>query len=160
MKPSAELNWVQGLGVAYATLGAVRRDRYSWLAKAGECWVFSAEIDHEDRESTRYDHESGTFRKSVPAMSRRLGHAALSVSHSTELFEAVSSAYREKLPCRVLLVRGTKFGTSKGPIRAAADADFWMIARVRGSVDEGYGFVAVRTAIESRDKVPGATDTT
>lgn len=62
MKPSAGLNWIQGLGVAYATLGAVRRDRY--------------------------------------------------------------------------------------------------IARVRGSVDEGYGFVAVRTAIESRDKVPGATDTT
>jgi len=148
LKPSAKICWIQGLGAAYSRLDARQRDKYSWLAKTGSSWVFTAELDHREPESTVYNHEDGTFHKSVPAMSKELGHKPLTVSHSTELFGAVSSAQREKLPCRLLLVRGTKFGTSKGPIKAAADADYWVIESVFGSVDQGYKFVAVRMKTE------------
>ncbi len=107
--------------------------------------MLSAEIDHKDPESTVYKHEEGTFFKRVPPMSRDADHKALTVSHSRELFDAASEAYSKGLKCRVLLVKGTKFGTTEGGIRAAADGHFWKVVEITGNVEDGYCFRAERT---------------
>lgn len=144
MAPSKPLSWVRGLTNAYQSLGAIQRDQYSWVAKTDLTYVFSAEIDHIYPEDNRYNHKDGTFRKRVPAMSSALGHEPLSISHSKELFEAVRDAFSQSLECYVILVKGTKFGTSKGGIRAGYDHHLWIVDELDGSVEKGYEFKLFR----------------
>ncbi|MDO6713455.1 hypothetical protein Q4567_22235 [Aliiglaciecola sp. 2_MG-2023] len=146
MEPSIPIKWVQGLKVAYSLLGATQRDQYSWVAKTNDSFVFSAEIDHINPDDNVYDHKAGAFSKRVPPMSKSLGHDPLSISHSKELFEAASTSYKEKLRCRVLLVKGTKFGRTSAPIKAAADGHFWQVTVLKGSVENGYSFYIERVA--------------
>lgn len=152
-RPEKDAHWPQkgavhelhtGLKEAYDRLGAKRRDQYSWVARLGDGYVLSAEVDHKKPENTLYNHRGGEFFKRLPPMSRDNGHEPLSISHSIELFEAASRAYSQYFECRILLLKGTKFGTEKGPIRAAPDGHFWKIVEVSGSVEEGYFFRAER----------------
>ncbi|MFS1526131.1 hypothetical protein ACL7TT_18845 [Microbulbifer sp. 2304DJ12-6] len=138
------MKWVKGLKFAYSMLGAKQRDLYSWVAKAEDAYVFSAEIDHINPEDNVYDHNEGTFRKRVPPMSKGLGHAPLSVSHSKELFRAASDAHDKSLMCRMLLLKGTKSGTTSGGIMAAADEHFWQVTAIEGCVENGYSFQVKR----------------
>lgn len=144
MEPSKPLSWVKGLKNAYQSLGAIQRDQYSWVAKTDLTYVFSAEIDHIHPEDNRYNHKDGTFSKRVPAMSIELGHDPLSISHSKELFEAVRDAFSQSLECYVILVKGTKFGTSKGGIKAGHDDHFWIVESLGGTVENGYEFKLCR----------------
>jgi hypothetical protein len=106
--------------------------------------VYTAEIDHIDKENNIYNHNDGAFKKYVPPLSKELGHAALSISHAKELFDAVTESFNTSLKCRFLLVKGTKFGTTQGNIRAAADGDYWQVTELYGSVSEGFGFTVER----------------
>ncbi|MDH1314875.1 hypothetical protein N5C36_12365 [Shewanella xiamenensis] len=73
-------------------------------------------------------------------MSKELGHEPLSISHSKELFETVADAFSQSKECYVILVKGTKFGTSKGGIKAGYDRHLWIVKELIGSVEEGYEF--------------------
>lgn len=106
--------------------------------------MFSAELDHIHPEDNIYDHMLGVFSKRVLPMSKTLGHESLSVSHSKELFDAVSDSYTNNLKCRMLLVKGTKFGTTQGGIKAAADGHPWEVTELKGSVENGYAFKVER----------------
>ncbi len=77
-------------------------------------------------------------------MSKNLNDEPLSISHSRELFDAVSKVNESNSKCKILLVKGTKFGTTKGGIKAAADADYWIVTDISGSVETGYEFNALR----------------
>ena len=77
-------------------------------------------------------------------MSKAEGKEPLSISHAKELFSAVTDSYNNKLRNRLLLVKGTKFGTTKGNIKAGADGDFWEVTELTGSVDLGFSFVLKR----------------
>lgn len=144
IEPSIPIKWVKGLKVAYSLLGATQRDQYSWVAKTDDAYVFSAEIDHIHPEDNIYNHKSGVFTKCIPPMSKSTGHDPLSVSHSKELFDAVSDSYANNLKCRMLLVKGTKFGTTQGGIKAAADGHLWNVTELKGSVENGYSFKVER----------------
>ncbi|MET0106188.1 MAG: hypothetical protein ABW072_13750 [Sedimenticola sp.] len=125
-------------------IGASQRDQYSWVARTNDAYVFSAEIDHINPKDNAYNHKMGVFSKRVPPMSKSLGHDPLSISHCKELFDAVSDSFTNNLKCRILLVKGTKFGTTKGGIKAAADGHFWKVTELTGSCDKGYSFKVER----------------
>ena len=61
-----------------------------------------------------------------------------------KLFDAVSHSFGTDLKCRLLLVKGTQFGTTSGPIKAAADGDSWQITKLGGSVSKGFNFTLER----------------
>jgi hypothetical protein len=144
MEPTKPIKWIAGLKAAYSQIGAAQRDQYSWVAQTSDAYVFSAEIDHIHPEDTVYNHKGGIFAKHVPPRSISLGHKALTVSHSKELFEAARDAYTNELKCRMLLVKGSKYGTTKGGIKAAVDGDIWQLSEFNGSVENGYSFKAER----------------
>lgn len=79
-------------------------------------------------------------------MSKSEGKEPLSISHAKELFSAVTDSYNNKLRNRLLLVKGTKFGTTQGNIKAGADGDFWEVTELTGSVDLGFSFILTRVA--------------
>lgn len=72
------------------------------------------------------------------------GEAALTVSHAKELFDAVNQAFETNLKCRLLLLKGTKYGTSTGGVKGAVDGDHWIVRQVSGTVDEGFEFILER----------------
>lgn len=146
MERSLKLKWGQGLQAAYSSLDAIQRDRYSWVAKTTttNIFVFSIELDHKNTSDNAYSPRKGTFTKRVPPMLKSLGHEPQSISHSKELFEAVSTSYEDELECRILFVRGTKYGNKKPPIRAAADKHFWQVTELTGNVEKGYSFTIAR----------------
>ena len=144
MEPTAKIEWIKGLKAAYKSIGAIQRDQYSWVARTDNSYVYSAETDHENAEDNIYNHKLGVFSKRVPPMSKSLGHEPLSISHSRELFDAVSESFTNKLKCRMMLVKGTKFGTTKGGVKAAADGHLWQVTEFSGSVEEGYAFKVER----------------
>jgi hypothetical protein len=144
IEPTVQIKWVKGLKAAYSLLGAKQRDQYSWVAKTDDTYVFSAEIDHIKPENNEYNHKSGIFRKHVPPMSKNTEHDPLSISHSKELFDAVTDAYINKLKCKMLLVKGTKFGKTEGGIKAAADGHLWQVTECEGNVENGYSFKVER----------------
>ncbi len=74
-----------------------------------------------------------------------LGHKPLSISHSKELFEAVTDAFSRSIECYVILVKGTKFGTSKGGVKAGYDSHLWRVKELNDSVENGYEFKLCRT---------------
>ncbi|HIF9355702.1 TPA: hypothetical protein ACX6RJ_003767 [Photobacterium damselae] len=145
MEPSKQLIWVKGLKTAYQRLGATQRDQYSWVAKTDETYVFSAEIDHKDPENNKYNHKAGTFFKRVPAMTKDLDYKSLSISHSKELFEAITDAWSRSIECYVIQVKGTRFGTTKGDVKAGYDGHLWVVKELSGSVEKGYEFKLCRT---------------
>ena len=130
IKPSKKTKWIIGLKAGFASLNAKQRDQYSWVAKTDECYVYTAEIDHIDKKNNIYSHNAGTFVKYVRPHSREQGDAALSISHAQELFDAVTNSFNTNLKCRLLLVKGTRFGKTNGPIKAAADGNNWRVVKL------------------------------
>ena len=136
--------YIKGLKAAFATIGAKQRDQYSWIARTKNSFVFTAEVDHINKERNIYDHKQGVFHKKVRALSVSDGEAALTVSHAKELHFAVNQAFETNLRCRLLLVKGTKYGTSTGGVKGAVDGDYWIVKQVSGTVDEGFEFILER----------------
>ena len=130
---------------ALKTIGAKQRDQYSWIAKTDETFVFTAETDHIHKDRNIYNHKQGVFHKKVRALSVSDGEAALTVSHAKELYEAINQAFDTDLKCRLMLLKGTKYGTSKGGVKAAVDGDYWVVKEVSGTVVDGFEFILVRT---------------
>jgi hypothetical protein len=80
----------------------------------------------------------------VPLMTKYNGISSLSISHAKELYEAAQDVSVNKLFCRVMLTKGTKFGTTKGGVSAAVDGDFWMVTEFNGAVDSGFSLMLER----------------
>lgn len=128
------------------TIDAKQSGQYSWIAKTeDDKYVFTAEIDHTDKERNVYRHAEGVFTKSVPPVSVESGDTAQTVKHAKELFEALTEAQKESMKCQLILVKGTKNGTTTTGIRAAIDGDNWMVQALSGSFEEGYEFTLERT---------------
>lgn len=144
IKPTKQVRWVTGLKTAFASLNAKPRGQYSWVAKSDDGYVYTAEIDHIDKDNNAYDHIKGVYTKYVSPLTKEQGHTAVSIRHAKELFEAVTDTFNTNLKCRLLLVKGTKFGTTNDGVKAAADNDFWQVTRLDGSVSEGFGFTLER----------------
>jgi hypothetical protein len=36
-------------------INATQRDKYSWVAKTKDCFVFTAEVDHFEQENNKYN---------------------------------------------------------------------------------------------------------
>jgi hypothetical protein len=144
LKPTRELNWIKGLRAGYKSIGAAQSEQYSWMARTADSFVFNAEIDHIDPVNNCFDFTKGEFHKTVPPLSTSKGDHGLRVRHAQELLDAVTRAYREQLTCRLLLLRGTKYGTTKGGIHAAVDPGSWSVSEVSGDVETGFQFRLVR----------------
>ena len=144
MERTKELNWIKGLRAGYNTIGATQKDQYSWLARTGDSFVFTAEIDHVAPTRNRFSHEEGTFRKQVLPLSVKNGDHPLRVRHAQELIDAINQAHSNGLKCNLLLLRGTKYGTTKGGIKSAVDPGNWIVDKVSGDVSSGFQFVLVR----------------
>lgn len=106
--------------------------------------MFTAEIDHRDKENNKYNHRKGQFIKNVPPMTKEEGRDPLSISHAKELFEAAKDSFENQLFCRMLLTKGTKSGITKGGVTAAADGDLWQVTDFSGSVENGFYMVVQR----------------
>ncbi len=147
MRPTKELgDFIKGLKKALKTYSATQRDQYSWIAKTDDRFIFTVELDHKDKENNRYNHLNGIFEKKVRPLSTENGDAALTVSHGKELFEAAQETYKSKAYCKLLLVRGTKYGTDSGGVRAVMDHDLWKFTKFNGSLEAGFEFVIERSA--------------
>lgn len=145
MEPSKQLpKFKSGLLTVLESYGATQREQYSWVSKTGEHFVIQAELDHIDKERNIYKHKQGLFIKKVRPLSKDLGDAPATVRHGDELFEVVSETLRDKSLCKVLLVKGTKYGTSSGGVRAAMDNDLWQCTSFSGTVELGFEFVLER----------------
>ncbi len=146
IRPSKQLKWISGQRAALKSICAVQSDPYSWLAKTDDSYVFTAEIDHQDRARNKYQHLEGVFRKEVPPVSAATGDSLPRIRHAQELFIAVENMHSNGIPCRLLLEKGTKYGTTPGGIRAAVDEDSWMVTKLSGDVANGFHFVLERVA--------------
>ena len=144
INPTKKIKWIAGLKAAFAIFNAKQRSMYSWVAKSDECYIYTAEIDHLDKENNIYEHTDGVFIKYVSALSKENGDSALNISLGQELFDAATDSYNTSLKCRLLLVKGTKFGQTEGGTKAAADGDYWQITKLSGSVATGFGFTLER----------------
>lgn len=145
MRPSKILPaYIHGLKNALKQYGATQRDQYSWISKTEEHYIFSAERDHKDKERNKYDHIKGVFIKKIRPLSKELGDAPLTVSHGKELYNAVKVTYENEDYCKLLIVNGTKYGTSSGGIRAVIDSDLWQFSTFTGTVEEGFEFILER----------------
>ena len=60
------------------------------------------------------------------------------------MFDAVSQAFSTGLKCKLMLVKGTKYGTTQGGVKAAGDGDHWLVRELSGNVSDGFEFVLVR----------------
>ena len=88
------------------------------------------------------------FALAVPPLSVKNGHHPLRVRHAQELLDAVNQAYSNGTTCRLLLLKGTKYGTTKGGIRAAVDPGDWVVDKVSGDVSCGFEFTLERVEQE------------
>lgn len=140
MSQVEELNWIKGLRAGYKSIGAVQKEQYSWLARTSDSFVFTAEIDHIDPARNRFDFVKGTFHKEVQPLSVERGDHAVRIRHAQELLDSINQAYSDKAKCRLLMLRGTKYGTTRGGIHAAVDPDVWSVDEVSGDVEKGYQF--------------------
>ena len=128
----------------YKSIGATQKDQYSWLGRTADSFVFTAEIDHIDPARNRFSYEGGTFQKHVLPLSVKNGDHGLRVRHAQELLDAVNQAYSNEMKCRLLLLKGTKYGTTKGGIHTAVDPDNWYVRSVSGDVPSGFEFFLAR----------------
>ena len=140
MNPTNKLNWIKGLRAGYKSVGAEQKEQYSWLARTGDSFVFNAEIDHRDPARNQFDFAEGTFHKQVLPLSVERGDHGLRVRHAQELLDGVSQAKAHGMKCRLLLLRGTKYGTTKGGIHAAVDPGDWVVQSHSGDVQNGFQF--------------------
>jgi hypothetical protein len=145
IRPTNRLKWIAGLGVALRSIDAKQSDPYSWLAKTVDGYVFTAEIDHEDQPRNKFSHLDGTFNKSIKPTSKTGGDSPARIRHALALFDAVADAHSTQAKCQLLIVKGTKYGTTKGGIRAAVDGDSWVVTKLAGDVPNGFHFRLERT---------------
>ena len=145
MKPTQKLTYISGLHNALGKIGATMRDPYAWVAWLGDLPVITIEVDHQDRVRNRYNHSAGVFHKVVAPLSKAAGNSLPTMRHAEELLHAIVTSHNGNSPCRALLVKGTKYGTSNGSVKAAIDGDLWRVREVSGTVAEGYEFIIYRT---------------
>ena len=145
IEPTKPVIYVKGLRAALKSIGATQSDQYSWIGRTDDSYVFTAEIDHIDKDNNQYNHKKGIFKKWVKPLSSSAGIAHETIRHSQELYDAVKHAHKESIKCRLLLVKGTIYGTTKGGVKAAVDGDRWIVIEYSGNINEGYGFTLVRT---------------
>lgn len=146
IQPTKQLKWISGQRAALKSIGAVQSDPYSWLAKTDDSYVFTVQIDHRDRARNKYQHLEGVFRKEVPPVSTATGDSLPRIRHAQVFYNAVEGALSDKMPCRLLLEKGTKHGTTPGGVRGAVDGDTWMVTELSGDVENGFQFVLERVA--------------
>ena len=144
IRPTNQLRWISGLRAALKSIDAVQSDPYSWLAKTDDCYVFTAEIDHQDKARNDYRHIDGVFRKEVLPVSASRGDSLPRIRHAQGLYDAVEDAYSNALKCQLLLEKGTRYGTTPGGVRAAVDGDRWIVNELSGDVSSGFVFVLER----------------
>jgi len=70
--------------------------------------------------------------------------AGLRVRHAQELLDAINLAHSKGMKCKLLLLRGTKYGTTKGGIKSAVDPGDWVVDKVSGNVSSGFEFILMR----------------
>ena len=146
MLPIDSLKWIKGLRAGYRSIDAVQREQYSWLARTRDEYVFTAEIDHVDPENNRFDYVAGRFNKRVPGLSKENGDHGIRIRHAQELLDAVRDARQTHRPCGLMLLKGTKYGTTKGGVRAAIEPAFWTVTEVSGDVAAGFAFSLARSS--------------
>lgn len=139
-----QLEWIKGLRAGYKSIGASQKDQYSWLARTEDSFVFTAEIDHIDPARNRFNYEEGSFRKQVLSLSVKNGDHGLRARHAQELLDAINRAHSNGLKCKLMLLKGTKYGTSTGGIHAAVDPSDWIVKELSGDVAGGFEFVLHR----------------
>jgi hypothetical protein len=145
IRPTNKLKWIDGLRAALKSINARPNDPYSWLSKTDDCYVFTAEIDHEDQPRNKFSRLDGTFDKKIKPVSKAVGESQVRIRHAQELFEAVTEACATKMKCQLLIVKGTKYGTTPGGVRAAVDGDAWIVTELSGDVPSGFHFRLERT---------------
>jgi hypothetical protein len=142
--PTKQLKWISGQRAALKSIGATHSDPYLWLAKTDDCYVFTAEIDHQDKAKNDYRHMDGIFRKEVLPVSTGRGDSLPRIRHAQGLYDAVEDAYSNGLMCLLMLEKGTRYGTTPGGVRAAVDGDSWIVKDLSGDVSSGFVFVLER----------------
>ena len=142
--PTKQLKWMSGQRAALKSIGAVQSVPYSWLARTDDCYVFTAEIDHQDKARNEFRHLDGIFRKKVLPVSASRGDSPPRIRHARGLFNAAEDAYSNGLKCRLLLEKGTRYGTTLGGVRAAVDGDRWIVTELSGDVASGFQFTLDR----------------
>ena len=144
IRPTKQLRYIKTMKAALKSIDAVQSDQYAWIAKAGDTFVLTVELDHKDTANNICDHFEGTFKKFVGPLSVSSGDEPQTVRHSQQLFDAVSEIHSESSKCKLLLSKGTKYGSSTGGVRGAVDSDLWIVKELSGDVGVGFGFVLVR----------------
>ena len=144
IQPTKQLKWISGQRVALKSIGGTQSDPYSWLAKTKDCYVFTAEIDHQDKARNDFQHMDGVFRKELLPVSTSRGDSSPKVGHAQRLYDAVQDALSNSLKCRLILQKGTRNGITPGGVRAAVDGDNWMVKELSGDVSSGFVFVLER----------------
>ena len=144
IKPTTQLKYIDSLRAGYKSVGATQVEQYSWLGKTSSSYVFTAEIDHIDEEDNIYNHTKGTFKKHIRPLSLELKEDPATIRHADELFTALLHAHNEKLMCRLMLLKGTKYGKTSGKLKSAIDGDYWAVKELSGSVATGMDFVLER----------------
>ena len=145
IRPTIKLKWIDGRGAALKSINAQQSDPYSWLSKTDDCYVFTAEIDHEDQPRNKFNRLDGTFDKRIKPVSKAVGESQVRVRHAQQLFDAVTDAYATKMKCQLLIAKGTRYGTTTGGVRAAIDGDAWIVTEISGDVPSGFHFRLERT---------------
>ncbi len=141
MELTNELKHIESLQSALMEINATQRDKYSWVAKTKDCFVFTAEVDHFEQENNKYNHTAGEFRKIVPSLSTHLSSSAFYVR---ELYDALNLTFCMGLRCKLVLLTGAINGTNCGGIKAAIDEGDWVVHKLIGSPVEGYEFHLIR----------------
>jgi hypothetical protein len=141
---SDEPKYMPTMKRALEMMGAVRPDQFSWVAKQGDTHVITIEVDHKVQDRNLYDPKEGTFYKNVPPLRRDIGHHPNTIRHAQQLLDAVLETSRDDKDCKVLLVKGTKSGTTRGGTRAAIEGNYWKVKHVQGTVADGFDFLIFR----------------
>ena len=144
IEPTKQLKWISGQRAALKSIGAKHIDPYSWLARNDDCYVFTAEIDHQDKARNDYRHMVGIFRKEVLPVSTSRGDSLPRIRYAQALYDAVEDAISHGLKCQLMLEKGTRYGTTPGGVRAAVDGDSWIVKDLSGDVSSGFVFVLER----------------
>jgi len=97
-----------------------------------------------DPTRNQFSFEGGTFQKQLPPLSVENGDHPLRVRHAQELLDAINQAHSNGMKCNLLLLIGTKYGTTKGRIRSAVDPGDWVVKEFSGDVSGGFEFTLNR----------------
>jgi hypothetical protein len=144
MKPTIKPIHSKGLVASYKKAGATFNDQYAWFGKGDGFYVFSAETDHADPQSVKYNFERGIFTKVVIPLKKEDGISGGKIGHAKKLLEAAMDALTNNLPCKVLAMTGTKSGTKTGGVKAFVCSHTWKVTSVSGTVSDGFTFTVNR----------------